>query len=733
MSAGRASTRAPRIARARQLPRRRDGCARRPLPRACAAVPRRAGPSRTRSPGRRPCRCCCCRATTIRRIRRQPRRLAAVLPQRPSDRVPGLAHGVIAYGCLRLVRRVSSRRAAPAGWTRAARPRSAAALRAQLAEGGARGARRPWPRRAPCGDSERGDCAQDAHRWADEEGSADAVDDAGCRAVGAGAIEDQDGDGDAEHASPAGGTCCSCRRPCRGARAVPIRARRRRRSGARTRFRGRSRRAGRRARRSSRRRPWRRPRRGCPRKAGAGPPTISGRLPMRPPSAPVKGETASGRRVQGSVSTPARRAESPCTCVRYWMIRKKAANIVKCSPNPAPLAAAKPGRRKRPSGSIGAAERRSCSTNAPSSSGAGCVGERASRATSSRRRCRASWPTRSRAGRAGEREAREVERHLGSAALRQAAGRQHGCRQADGHVDPEDPVPVQRLDDQPAEQRPERHAKAGDRRPQSERGRASLRREGGREQRQRERHEQRGAQSLDGACDDELGEVVGEGAGGRGGREHEQSHDEHAPAAIAIAERGAGEDEDGEDEDVGVDDPLQAIDGDSEVALHRREGREHDQVVQGDHEERGAGEGDCPDVSGSGGQRRLPSCTMTLVLRFDDHRTCCTTSCQTTFGGETWTRWRTRARRQLDLSAVLHALSDPVRRSIVAAARPRGRGALRRVRPERLQVDVDPSFPRPARGGVIEQVEQGNRKLNTLRRDELEQRFPGLLEAVLGE
>jgi hypothetical protein len=35
--------------------------------------------------------------------------------------------------------------------------------------------------------------------------------------------------------------------------------------------------------------------------------------------------------------------------------------------------------------------------------------------------------------------------------------------------------------------------------------------------------------------------------------------------------------------------------------------------------------------------------------------------------------------------------------------------------------------------GLIEQREQGNRKLNTLRRAEIDQRFPGLLEAVLGE
>ena len=81
----------------------------------------------------------------------------------------------------------------------------------------------------------------------------------------------------------------------------------------------------------------------------------------------MNGETTSGRIVQGSVSTPARMAESPCTCVRYWMTMKKAANIVKWSAKPAPLAAEKPGRRKSASGSIGAAERRSWSTNATSS------------------------------------------------------------------------------------------------------------------------------------------------------------------------------------------------------------------------------------------------------------------------------------------------------------------------------------------------------------------------------
>ena len=70
---------------------------------------------------------------------------------------------------------------------------------------------------------------------------------------------------------------------------------------------------------------------------------------------------------------------------------------------------------------------------------------------------------------------------------------------------------------------------------------------------------------------DELREVVGERARGRGRREHEQPDDEHAAAAVAIAERGSRQDEDGEREDVRVDDPLQPIDRDTEVALHRRD------------------------------------------------------------------------------------------------------------------------------------------------------------------
>jgi DNA-binding transcriptional ArsR family regulator len=90
-------------------------------------------------------------------------------------------------------------------------------------------------------------------------------------------------------------------------------------------------------------------------------------------------------------------------------------------------------------------------------------------------------------------------------------------------------------------------------------------------------------------------------------------------------------------------------------------------------------------------------------------------------------------RAEIELGAVLHALSDPVRLRIVAA----------------LAVDDDAeptcgSFDVPVtkstcthhfrvlrEAGVIHQRQVGTARLNTLRREDLEARFPGLLETIL--
>ena len=86
----------------------------------------------------------------------------------------------------------------------------------------------------------------------------------------------------------------------------------------------------------------------------------------------------------------------------------------------------------------------------------------------------------------------------------------------------------------------------------------------------------------------------------------------------------------------------------------------------------------------------------------------------------------------LELTAVLHALSDPVRLEIVRllAAEPDGRrcgdcahSVTKSTRTHHFRVLRE--------SGVIEQHTEGTAVLNRLRRDELDARFPGLLSSVL--
>jgi DNA-binding transcriptional ArsR family regulator len=87
---------------------------------------------------------------------------------------------------------------------------------------------------------------------------------------------------------------------------------------------------------------------------------------------------------------------------------------------------------------------------------------------------------------------------------------------------------------------------------------------------------------------------------------------------------------------------------------------------------------------------------------------------------------------ELDLSSILHALSDPQRRTIVrelaAREEPVPCGAI--------ELDVGKStrthhFRVLREAGLIEQRRDGTRKLTSLRRQEVDERFPGLLDAVL--
>ncbi|OIK28363.1 ArsR/SmtB family transcription factor [Streptomyces malaysiense] len=90
------------------------------------------------------------------------------------------------------------------------------------------------------------------------------------------------------------------------------------------------------------------------------------------------------------------------------------------------------------------------------------------------------------------------------------------------------------------------------------------------------------------------------------------------------------------------------------------------------------------------------------------------------------------APEEIDLFDVLHALSDPTRMTIVRTLS---------TEPERacgtFPVDVAPStlshhFKVLREAGLIHQREEANRRLTTLRAAELDERFPGMLTAVLG-
>ena len=89
-------------------------------------------------------------------------------------------------------------------------------------------------------------------------------------------------------------------------------------------------------------------------------------------------------------------------------------------------------------------------------------------------------------------------------------------------------------------------------------------------------------------------------------------------------------------------------------------------------------------------------------------------------------------RNSLDISAVLHALSDPQRRGIVAelaaseAPRPCGSfapGITKSTRTHHFRVLRE--------AGLVEQWKEGTSKMSRLRREDIDARFPGLLDSVL--
>src|SRR5215208_1037940 len=88
-------------------------------------------------------------------------------------------------------------------------------------------------------------------------------------------------------------------------------------------------------------------------------------------------------------------------------------------------------------------------------------------------------------------------------------------------------------------------------------------------------------------------------------------------------------------------------------------------------------------------------------------------------------------RDELELSAVLHALSDPVRLKIVAALASDAEQACASFDVPVTKSTCTHHFKVLREAGVIHQRQEGTRRVNTLREADLEARFPGLLATIL--
>ena len=174
----------------------------------------------------------------------------------------------------------------------------------------------------------------------------------------------------------------------------------------------------------------------------------------------------------------------------------------------------------------------------------------------------------------GRSSARSIERSRGHA------------RRAERNVDVEDPVPVDRLDERSADERPERKSDRRDAHPDPDRRRPLSRMERGRDDRKRGGQDKRRSESLCGACSDQHAPAAGEGAGERADREYDETEHEDLAAADKVGELAGREQQHCERQRVGVDGPLELGEPDPELALDRRQRNVHDRQVDVDHQQR---------------------------------------------------------------------------------------------------------------------------------------------------
>jgi DNA-binding transcriptional ArsR family regulator len=88
---------------------------------------------------------------------------------------------------------------------------------------------------------------------------------------------------------------------------------------------------------------------------------------------------------------------------------------------------------------------------------------------------------------------------------------------------------------------------------------------------------------------------------------------------------------------------------------------------------------------------------------------------------------------EIDLPSLLHALSDPMRLEIVRSLACSGAGKLpcNAITLPVSKATASHHFKVLRLAGVIAQHDEGTRRISSLRHEDLEGRFPGLLDSVL--
>ena len=89
------------------------------------------------------------------------------------------------------------------------------------------------------------------------------------------------------------------------------------------------------------------------------------------------------------------------------------------------------------------------------------------------------------------------------------------------------------------------------------------------------------------------------------------------------------------------------------------------------------------------------------------------------------------ARGEIALEAVLQALSDPIRLEIVRMAAQADNQPCNAFTERIPKSTMSHHWKVLREAGVIRQTQHGVQRLNSLRRDDLDARFPGLLDAIL--